>query len=343
MMIFKGLISILLAIILSSCGANITDEALFSASILEGNHVHFGPLGVAIQVEKPIQITSVGAFEGNSEEEINVKVAIFDNSNKQLVPSSEIYEINKQNSTVEKNYRFRKIKPISISPGSYMLVAQGYNGKQKFGNSGISGKGPAANKNELVSIGSCFFGNGGISCPDTKDYHIYHAGNIKFRPFAESVEARLSRLEAENKKLKEANAEILNKLNEKPDPNTRRRPPVSPAEVQQQEPAGKIVYFGYEDDFCWKYALTMKSDPTNKIYNVSWHLRNVDKEWRSFVPFTLVESNNNVLSFSRGEPPEWIYEAEVDDKGNLVNGKRYTLKNGKKDKIDATWGLLLVK
>jgi hypothetical protein len=113
--------------------------------------------------------------------------------------------------------------------------------------------------------------------------------------------------------------------------------------VQQQEPAGNIVYFGYEDDFCWKYALTMKSDPKNKIYNVSWHLRNVDKEWRSFVPFTLVESNSNVLSFSRGEPPAWIYEAEVDDKGNLVNGKRYTLKNGKKDKLDATWGLLLVK
>jgi hypothetical protein len=109
------------------------------------------------------------------------------------------------------------------------------------------------------------------------------------------------------------------------------------------KPINGKLYFGYEDDFSWQYAFMMKKNTQNNTYDVSWHLPDHDKEWRKLCPFRLIKNNGKELQFLRGSPAEWIYEAEIDAKGNLVNGKRYKLKNGVKDANDAMWGLLLVK
>ena len=49
------------------------------------------------------------------------------------------------------------------------------------------------------------------------------------------------------------------------------------------------------------------------------------------------------LEMMRGDPAEWIYKAQIDTSGNLLNGKRYRAKDGKKDRQDTIWNLYKVK
>lgn len=153
---------------------------LFSSSLYEGNQGYQGPLGRVIEVKLPIKVTEVGAFESNPEGPFVIKVGIYDNLTKELVAGSRVYEVNRKNSRLEKKFRFLTIEPVSLKPGSYMLVAQGYFYGQQNGNTGLGGPGTGVHGEDCISAEGSAFGGGDISYPTNPDGNIYHAANIKF-------------------------------------------------------------------------------------------------------------------------------------------------------------------
>jgi hypothetical protein len=155
-------------------------KTLFTSSLHEGNQGYTGPLGRIIDVKVPISITEVGAFESNSTGPFVIKVAIYDNTTKNLAAGSEIYEVNRTNSERQKKYRFTKISKITLQPGSYVLVAQGYNNDQQNGNTGHGGAGPGVHGGDCITVQASLYGEGALSYPTRADGNLYHAANIKF-------------------------------------------------------------------------------------------------------------------------------------------------------------------
>jgi hypothetical protein len=156
---------------------------LFSSSLYEGNQSHSGPLGVSLSIKEPILITEVGAFESNPEAPFLIRVAVYDNSTKQLVPGTKIYEITRENARREGDYRFTSVEQITLNPGSYMLVAQGYTNDQQNGNQHCGGNGPSVDGGDLIYIEASYWDIGAIGYPTRADgkQNAYHAANIKFR------------------------------------------------------------------------------------------------------------------------------------------------------------------
>jgi hypothetical protein len=155
-------------------------KTLYTSSLHEGNQGHTGPLGRIIDVKVPITITEVGAFESNTTGPFVIKVAIYDNTTKKLAAGSEIYEVNRNNSERHKKYRFKKISKITLQPGSYVLVAQGYNNDQQNGNTGYGGAGPGVHGGDCITVQASLWGEGALSYPTNADGNLYHAANIKF-------------------------------------------------------------------------------------------------------------------------------------------------------------------
>ena len=176
--ILKALIGLLLQLSASLFAGEA--KTLFTSSLHEGNQSHTGPLGRIIDVKVPITITEVGAFESNTTGPYVIKVAIYDNSAKKLATGSEIYEVNRNNSERQKKYRFRKISEVTLQPGSYVLVAHGYNNDQQNGNTYIGGSGPGVHGGNCITAQASLWGEGALSYPTNADGNLYHAANIKF-------------------------------------------------------------------------------------------------------------------------------------------------------------------
>ena len=184
---------LLTCLILLLCGGfplYAEDElTLFSSSLYEGNQSHSGPLGVSLSIKEPILITEVGAFESNPRAPFLIRVAVYDNSTKQLVPGTKIYEITRENANREGDYRFTSVEQITLNPGSYMLVAQGYTNDQQNGNQYCGGNGPSVDGGDLISIEASYWNHGAMSYPTRTDdkQNAYHAANIKFRGLSSST------------------------------------------------------------------------------------------------------------------------------------------------------------
>jgi len=159
--------------------------ALFSSSIIEGNQSHSGPLGTDITVKKPIRITDIGAFESNPKGPFVIKVAIYDTSTKDFASGTQIYEVTRDNSRLEDQYRYLPIKPLVLKPGSYILVAQGFSNDQQNGNKWCGGEGPKVHGGDVVVVGSSYYADGRISFPTIpdKNQNAYHFANLKFTEF----------------------------------------------------------------------------------------------------------------------------------------------------------------
>ena len=178
----------------------IQEKTLFLSSLIEGNQGHPGCLGFDLNTNKSIEITEVGAFESNEVGPFSINVAIYDNRTKEFVAGTQVYEINRNNSKLEKKYRFKKITPIRLPIGSYRIVAQGYSIDQQNGNTYHGGIGPAINGDDSISVGSSFWNNGGISYPTTADRNIYHAANIKY------IEDEIKNPDEKNKAIEKSDA-----------------------------------------------------------------------------------------------------------------------------------------
>ena len=180
--------SSVLSIMISVSNLLIADEelTLFSSSLHEGNQSYTGSLGRVLEIKEKIKVMEIGAFESNPNGPFSIKVAIYDNNTKDLVSGSKIFSINRENSKWRKQFRFIKIEPLSLSPGSYMLVAQGYNNDQQNGNTGLGGSGPGVNGGDCISVGASAFGAESISYPNSPDGNVYHAANIVFVKETES-------------------------------------------------------------------------------------------------------------------------------------------------------------
>ena len=177
--IWTALIGLLLQLSVDHLSAGEV-KTLFTSSLHEGNQGHTGPLGRIIDVKVPISITEVGAFESNTTGPFVIKVAIYDSTTKKLAAGSEIYEVNRNNSERQKKYRFKKISEITLQPGSYVLVAQGYNNDQQNGNTGHGGAGPGVHGGNCITVQASLWGEGALSYPTRADDNLYHAANIKF-------------------------------------------------------------------------------------------------------------------------------------------------------------------
>ena len=177
--IWTALIGLLLQLSVGHLSAGEV-KTLFTSSLHEGNQGHTGPLGRIIDVKVPISITEVGAFESNTTGPFVIKVAIYDSTTKKLAAGSEIYEVNRNNSERQKKYRFKKISQITLQPGSYVLVAQGYNNDQQNGNTCHGGAGPGVHGGNCITVQASLWGEGALSYPTRADGNLYHAANIKF-------------------------------------------------------------------------------------------------------------------------------------------------------------------
>ena len=180
-------IVVLLFFVTSQSNLICEELTLFSASLHEGNQGHTGALGRVIDVKEAIRVTEIGAFESNQTAPYKIKVAIYNNSTKELVPGSKIYEINRENSSREKKYRFMKVESFVLPPGSYMLVAQGYYYDQQNGNTCYGGAGPGVKGVDCIAVGSSAWDEGGMIYPSRPDGNAYHAANIKFMKASDSV------------------------------------------------------------------------------------------------------------------------------------------------------------
>ena len=176
--IWTALIGLLLQLSASLFAGEV--KTLFTSSLHEGNQSCTGSLGRIIDVKVPITITEVGAFESNTTGPFVIKVAIYDSTTKKLAAGTEIYEINRNNSERQKKFRFKEISEITLQPGSYVLVAQGYNNDQQNGNSGHGGSGPGIHGGDCITVQASLWGEGALSYPTNADGNLYHAANIKF-------------------------------------------------------------------------------------------------------------------------------------------------------------------
>lgn len=177
--IVLGVVSLFMTAVTGLAGDEI---ALFSSSLFEGNQSYSGPLGTDITVKKPIRITNIGAFESNPKGPFVIKVAIYDTSTKDLASGTQIYEVTRDNSRLEDQFRYLSIKPLVLRPGSYILVAQGFSNDQQNGNKWCGGEGPKVHGEDLVVVGSSYYADGRISFPTIpdKNQNAYHFANLKF-------------------------------------------------------------------------------------------------------------------------------------------------------------------
>jgi hypothetical protein len=102
------------------------------------------------------------------------------------------------------------------------------------------------------------------------------------------------------------------------------------------------VFCGYEfdgTDACW--SMSIKVTGNNKeLYEVVWTLPLQDQNYRDAEKLVLTSNDGKKIKFLRVNN-NWRYEAEIDSKGNLVNGVIYDTE--KQDYVKNVWSLLKVK
>jgi hypothetical protein len=102
------------------------------------------------------------------------------------------------------------------------------------------------------------------------------------------------------------------------------------------------VFCGYEFDGTDAYwSMSIKVNGNNKeLYEVVWTLPLHDQNYRDAEKLVLTSNDGKKVKFLRVNN-NWRYEAEIDSKGNLVNGVIYDTE--KQDYVKNVWSLLKVK
>jgi cytochrome oxidase assembly protein ShyY1 len=136
----------------------------YNVSTSTGNQGWEGELGLVFKVNNPqgIYVKQLGTFDhlgngifgsqgvGNN----SIHVAIFYASTHNIVPGLDVF-ITGNADAYTGNHRMKNIPPVMLAPGTYVLVAKGYNATERNGNRNIPGI--PANASDLND------GNGAIS------------------------------------------------------------------------------------------------------------------------------------------------------------------------------------
>jgi hypothetical protein len=102
------------------------------------------------------------------------------------------------------------------------------------------------------------------------------------------------------------------------------------------------VFCGYEfdgTDACWSMSIKVMGN-NKELYDVVWTLPLQDQNYRDAEKLVLTSNDGKKIKFLRVNS-NWRYEAEIDSKGNLVNGVIYDTE--KQDYVKNVWSLLKVK
>jgi hypothetical protein len=124
------------------------DHQAYNVGTSTGNQSWEGELGLVFNVNNPqgIYVKQLGTFDhlgngifgsqgvGNN----SIHVAIFDASTHNIVPGLDVF-ITGNADAYTGNHRMKNIPPVMLAPGTYVLVAKGYNATEQNGNRNISG------------------------------------------------------------------------------------------------------------------------------------------------------------------------------------------------------------
>ncbi|TDH18266.1 T9SS type A sorting domain-containing protein [Segetibacter sp. 3557_3] len=116
----------------------------YIANTITGNQDFYGELGLDFTVNVPdgIVVDQLGAFDdqGNGitgTQDGGIRVSIFNKVTQKPIPGLDVRIVGKGDYYTA-NYRFKKIAPISLPKGTYVIVAKGYNLYEKNGNVGYN-------------------------------------------------------------------------------------------------------------------------------------------------------------------------------------------------------------
>ena len=101
------------------------------------------------------------------------------------------------------------------------------------------------------------------------------------------------------------------------------------------------LFYGYEDDGSFVYAMFLKKTAKENEYEVTWTLPYYDQKYRNGEIFILAKNFDGKIQFKRGRPEYHLYNGEVDKNGNILNGSRFVLDKNANDKT--VWNLFKVK
>ena len=127
----------------SSNNTNGVAHQAYTATTTTGVQNFGGELGMLFNVNNPngIVISELGAFDhqGNGisgTQSGGIRVAIFDQSTRQIVPGLDAIVVGNADG-INGNHRMKKISPVTLMPGRYIVVAKGYNQNELAGNSSM--------------------------------------------------------------------------------------------------------------------------------------------------------------------------------------------------------------
>lgn len=126
--------------------APVTNYQAYSTSGTEGNQAWLGEQGMEFRVDNPhgIVVKQLGAFDHqlngiNGLQSGGIRVAIYEKITRMIVPGLEAV-IAGMADGLQGNHRIKNIAPVTLQPGSYVLVAKGYHGGELNGNRNVGGQ-----------------------------------------------------------------------------------------------------------------------------------------------------------------------------------------------------------
>jgi hypothetical protein len=174
--------------------AVVSNHVAYAASTSNGSQSFGGELGMEFTVNNPngITVDQLGAFDhqGNGisgTQNGGVRVAIFNKATRTIVPGLDATIVGFADEFVS-NHRMKNITSVTLLPGTYVVVAKGYNTTELNGNASLGS--PVMNgDNGSGSIGYTGVGLYGSDNPSTFQYptngdagpaNIYIAGTFRY-------------------------------------------------------------------------------------------------------------------------------------------------------------------
>jgi hypothetical protein len=115
-----------------------------------GNQNYSDNLGLDFTVVKAIRVTALGAFDSGADGiSTDITVGIYDLANSVFV--SPILNFNSTTATGVSSYAFRDITPFILGPGSYSIIARGFNSTDLNFNTNID---PGINGSSTITFDS---------------------------------------------------------------------------------------------------------------------------------------------------------------------------------------------
>lgn len=122
-----------------------------------GNQAWQGTLGKDFTVNREITVFSLGAFDDNQDgitgqyNGNHIRVAIMDRNTQTVIPGLDV-EISGSGFVLAGGHRFVQVAPVTLPPGEYSVVAQGYHAGEQNGNSNFPGYSATVNEDAFGAV-----------------------------------------------------------------------------------------------------------------------------------------------------------------------------------------------